>query len=58
MTRIPRLARLLIRDTRGVTLVEYGIALIVAIAMAGGALTALSNAVSSNINDAEAQFGT
>ena len=37
--------RLLVRDQRGVTLVEYGIALALAITLGAGALTALSGEI-------------
>ncbi|MBO9411414.1 MULTISPECIES: hypothetical protein [unclassified Ruegeria] len=39
-------------DERGATLVEYGIALFVAIVVGGVVLTGLANATSSNFSDA------
>lgn len=40
------------RDERGATLVEYGIALFIAIAVGGTLLTGLGGTTSTNFNDA------
>ncbi|MCF1710971.1 Flp family type IVb pilin [Tabrizicola sp. J26] len=45
------------RDEKGVTLVEYGIALILAIAVGTIALTNLGNEVSGQMDDAQAAMG-
>ena len=42
------------RDEKGVTLVEYGIALILAIVVGGAALTALGNGVDAQMDEATA----
>jgi Flp pilus assembly pilin Flp len=41
-----------VRDDRGVTLVEYGIALTLAVAVGGGALLALGGAVTGEMTTA------
>jgi len=40
------------KDERGVTLVEYGIALVLAIGVGGAVLMTLSNGVTSNMGEA------
>jgi len=42
------------RDERGATLVEYGIALFIAIAVGGTLLTGLGGTTNTNFNDANA----
>ncbi len=44
---------LLRRDEKGATLVEYGVALLIAITVGGVALTTLAQDVESNFDDAE-----
>ena len=52
-TQLSQLLRRFARDDRGVTLVEYGIALILAIAVGTTALTNLGTEVSTQMEDAE-----
>lgn len=47
--------RLVVTDS-GATLVEYGIAITLAVAVGIAGLTALGNAVSGNLQEAEDQF--
>jgi Flp pilus assembly pilin Flp len=51
--QLSQLLRRFARDDRGVTLVEYGIALILAIAVGTTALTNLGTEVSTQMEDAE-----
>lgn len=52
--QLSQLLRRFARDDRGVTLVEYGIALILAIAVGTTALANLGGEVSTQMGDAEA----
>ncbi len=56
-TQLSQLLRRFARDDRGVTLVEYGIALVLAIAVGTTALTNLGAEVSGQMNDADAAMG-
>lgn len=55
-TDLPTTMRRLCRDEKAVTLVEYGIALIVAISVGTASLLLLSDAVSDRIEAAERSF--
>lgn len=52
-TEISQLFRRFARDDRGVTLVEYGIALVLAIVVGTTALLALGGEVVANMGDAQ-----
>lgn len=52
-TQISQLFRRFARDDRGVTLVEYGIALVLAITVGTGALVALGGEVDGQMTEAQ-----
>ena len=55
-TQISQLFRRFARDDRGVTLVEYGIALVLAIVVGTTALLALGGEVVANMGDAQTEM--